>query len=374
MKPIPGARMFKALQGQDCIVMACNARIDAGLIRGIFKAAKEDEAALILELARTECNLAGGYTGFTPDSFSRACQKAAEEAGVDIWALHADHIAVKKGTPEEIKEIKELILAQIKAGYTSFAIDASHLFNFQGKDVQEELAPNIKATIEIANFIKQEYPSDDFGLEVEVGEIGRKDGSGMVITTQKEAVTFISALAKADIHPHVLAIANGSAHGMAYDEQGRPRDQVEIDVNRTKEIAQALEKAGFAVKLAQHGTTGIPLDFIKEKFPHQAILKGNVGTFWMNTVWDVLKKEKPELYQEIWSWTLEKFKPEAPDKKDSEIFGRNSKFAIKDFKKKIDNLDTSIQKIIENRTYQGAKKYFDAFKAHGSAQVVGDSL
>ena len=46
---------------------------------------------------------------------------------------------IKKGDPKEVEETKQLIDAQIAAGYTSFAIDASHLFNFEGKTVREEL-------------------------------------------------------------------------------------------------------------------------------------------------------------------------------------------------------------------------------------------
>ena len=57
----------------------------------------------------------------------------------DVWALHADHITIKKGDAQEVEQTRQLIDAQIDAGYTSFAIDASHLFNFEGKTPREEL-------------------------------------------------------------------------------------------------------------------------------------------------------------------------------------------------------------------------------------------
>ena len=101
----------------------------------------------------------------------------------DIWALHADHITIKKGDAAEIEQTRQLIDAQIAAGYTSFAIDASHLFNFEGKNVREELEQNIRVTTELAHYIKIGMKGKDFGLEVEVGEIGRKDGQGMILTT-----------------------------------------------------------------------------------------------------------------------------------------------------------------------------------------------
>ncbi|MFC1800496.1 class II fructose-bisphosphate aldolase [Nanoarchaeota archaeon] len=374
MKPIAGSKLFNALRVHKCIIMAWNGRIDAGVIKGLFRAAKEMDAALMMELARTECNLQGGYTGFTPETYNQACQKASEETGHDIWAQHADHTFVKKGTPEEIAEVKELIKGQIAAGYTSFAIDASHLFNFEGKSTIEELDPNIKTTIELANFIKQEYDGDDFGLEVEVGEIGRKDTGGMVLTTPEEATIYITTLNQAGIKPHVIAIANGSTHGNVYDNDGNMIEQVSINIEQTKAIAKALEDQGSKVRIAQHGITGTPLHLIKEKFPHGDIIKGNVATFWMNLVWDILKEKQPELYKEIWDWTISKYKETMPDKKDNEIFGKTSKYAVKEFKQKLDNLDAETKKIIEDKTYEEAKKFFQAFKAEGSAKIVRDTL
>ena len=57
----------------------------------------------------------------------------------------------KKGTPEDIEGTKELVSGQIDAGFTSFAIDASHLFNFQGGDLREELADNIDLHTKLIN-------------------------------------------------------------------------------------------------------------------------------------------------------------------------------------------------------------------------------
>lgn len=55
-------------------------------------------------------------------------------------------------------------------------IDASHLFNFLGGDLRGELPDNINATIEVGRHIEEKMGG--YGLEVEVGEIGREDESG----------------------------------------------------------------------------------------------------------------------------------------------------------------------------------------------------
>ena len=171
--PIPGSTILGGISGKKTIIMAANIRI-ATVAQGIFKAAKDTDSAVFMELARSECDLNGGYTGFTPKTFSEQMNKAAKAEQFDIWALHADHISIKTGNPSEIDGTKQLIDAQIAAGYTSFAIDASHLFNFEGKNVREELEKNIIATTDLALYIKSQMKGKEFGLEVEVGEIGRK--------------------------------------------------------------------------------------------------------------------------------------------------------------------------------------------------------
>ena len=73
--PIPGSLIFRGISGQKTIVMAANTRI-ATVAKGIFRAAKETDSAVFMELARSECDLKGGYTGLTPQDFSAVVQKS----------------------------------------------------------------------------------------------------------------------------------------------------------------------------------------------------------------------------------------------------------------------------------------------------------
>ncbi len=372
-KPIPGSKMFDALANEKCIVMTCNTRITKGVARGIFRAAKDTDSPVMFELAKSECDLKGGYTGLTPADFSRNINEAAREVGYDIWALHADHIGVKKGDAQEMKNVKELVQAQIDAGYTSFAIDASHLFNFEGKDVEEQLMPNIKATIELARFIKENMKGKEFGLEVEVGEIGWKNRDGVILTTPEEAVEFIRSLKEEGIVPHLLAISNGSAHGNAYDKDGNLIEQVSIDIPRTKEIVSELKKNDLKVKIAQHGITGTPRDLIYLKFPHGDILKGNVGTFWQNLVFNIIKVYDPVLYADMYGWILKEYKEKAESKglkNPEQIFGTFGKFSIKQFFERIYSMDSAMEDVIEAMTYAEALVFFRAFKAEGKGAIV----
>jgi len=295
---------------------------------------------------------------------------AAKKVQFDTWALHADHISIKTGEPAEIEQTKQLIDAQIKAGYTSFAIDASHLFNFEGKNVREELDQNIRATSDIALYIKSKMKGKDFGLEVEVGEIGRKDGEGLILTRPEEAVEFIKALNANGVFPHALAIANGSTHGHIYDANGNVVEQLSIDIPQTKAIAKALRENNLHVGIAQHGITGTPRDLINLHFPKGDIIKGNVGTFWQDVVFNTFKVFEPSLYKDIQAWTLEKYRPKNPGKSDRQIFDGNCKFAIKEFFRDIYAVDEETNKAIVAMTYAESLVFFRAFSSYGSASLI----
>ena len=371
--PIPGSTILGGISGKKTIIMAANIRI-ATVAEGIFKAAKDADSAVFMELARSECDLKGGYTGFTPKTFSERMNKAAKAVEFDIWALHADHISVKTGSPEEIAGTKQLIDAQIEAGYTSFAIDASHLFNFDGKNVRQELEKNILATTDLAHHIKNKMKGKEFGLEVEVGEIGRKDGQGLILTKPEEAVEFIKALQENDVFPQVIAIANGSTHGHVYDEAGNVVEQLSIDIPQTKAVAKALRDNNLHVGIAQHGITGTPRDLINQHFPKGDIIKGNVGTFWQDVVFDIFKVYEPALYKEIQEWTLQKYRPLNPGKKDKQVFDGNCKMAIKEFFKQIYSVDEETNKAIRAMAYAESLIFFKAFSAYGSASVVRKAM
>jgi fructose-bisphosphate aldolase class II len=369
--PMPGNKMFEALHDAESIIMACNTRIVPGVVKGIFRAAKKLNTAVIFELAKSESDLKGGYTGLTPEDYSAAVNDAANEVGFSKWVLHADHITVKKGTDDEIEDVKKLIEAQINAGYTSYAIDASFLFDLEEETVLGQLQKNIDVTEELANFIKDKMGEREFGLECEVGEIGKKDEGGLVLTTAEEAGTFIKELNNRGIFPQLLAIANGSTHGNIYDKDGNLISQVSINVERTVEIAKEIE--AFKVRIAQHGITGTPLKFINTKFPKGMILKGNVGTFWMNLAWEVFEIFEPELYEDIWNWTLDTYKDAAAKKgmtKNNEIFGKYSKFAIKEFKDRIYSVSKETEHALEAKAYAGAMMFFKAFESVGTADKI----
>ncbi len=326
--------IFKAIKDEKVIVMACNTRIKH-VIPGIMRAAEKLDSIVAFELAKSEGNLDGGYTGMTPEIFFDTVNGYAEKIGFSKpFFIHGDHITTKNTSREEIESSKKLIEAELKAGYTSFAIDSS--FN--------ELEDNIWITSELAKPIVEL----GLGIEVEVGEV-KSAGQEAVITTVDEAVTFINGLLKNKIKPDLLAINNGSKHGNYLEGE-----KVFIDLDRTKEIYEAIKDNGICI--AQHGITGTPLHLVG-KFADCGIRKGNVGTEWQNIAHKGLPKD---LMEQIKKWA-------ADNKKDN-------KFATKVFVKDINSISEKYQKAIEQEAYQTACEFIQAFRAEKLVSKLKDKL
>ncbi len=330
--PLNSLHLLKVLGDKPVIMMACNTRIKH-VIPGIMEAAEELDAVVGFELAKSEGHIDGGYTGMSPDIYSRTLMDYAQEIGFTRpFYIHGDHITVKNTSEKEIEEARKLIAAELSAGYTSFAIDAS--FN--------QIPDNIRITTELAGPILDA----GIGLEVEVGEI-KSAGHEGEITTVAEAVEFIDGLKKNGIFPQFLAINNGSKHGNYLDGE-----EINIDLERTEEIYRAIAP----VVIAQHGVTGTPLHLVG-RFADFGIRKANVGTHWQNIAHAHLPEE---LMREMKEW--------------AEAEGKSIKMATKPFKERIDSIPQANADAIRKEAYETAKEYITAFRADGTASLVIEEL
>jgi len=333
--PLNGHDVFKALSPHKGIVMACNIRIPS-VIPGIMRAANELGAVVAFELAKTEGNVDGGYTGMNPEIFVHTILSYAKKVGFSVpFVIHGDHITVKNTSSKEIDDARALIAAELAAGYTSFAIDAS--FN--------PIPDNARITVELSAPIRERK----LGLEVEVGEI-KSAGSESTLSTVEEAVDLMQRLSAEGVAPDLLAINNGSKHGNYLEGE-----KIFIDLERTGQIHAAV-RARFGVDIAQHGITGTPLHLIG-RFADYGIRKGNVGTQWQNIAHEGLP---PALMQKMRDWA----KAQAKD----------IKFATKPFKREIDAIPDEYAEKIEKAAYREALQLFRAFRAEGTAKIVADAL
>ncbi len=326
--------VFRVLKEDKVIIMACNTRIKH-VIPGIMRAAQDLDAVVCYELAKSESDLKGGYTGMTPAQYADVVFAYAEAVKLTKpFFIHGDHVTTKSPDPAVVGQSRDLVKAQLEAGYTSVAIDAS--FN--------ETHDNIKVSSELGRLVLDAGA----GLEAEVGEI-KAIKEGGEITTVEEAVEFIEGMEKAGVHADLLATNNGSKHG-----NYKPGEEVHIELKRTGDIYNAIKKWG--VCIAQHGITGTPLDLVGQ-FADYGIRKGNVGTNWQNIAHDGLPADLMNAMRE---WA----------KKEN----KDIKFATRQFLSDINSISREYVKKIEETSYKSATEFITAFRAKGTASLVEKRL
>ncbi len=229
------------------IAMAANGRNNF-VIRGALKAAQRSNAAIIIEIAKSEGG-ANAYCAVNYWNIARVVDATCNELGITIpVAIHADHYGLKND--QDVMAAKTEIPTLFDAGITSIAIDASHMPDDK----------NLLANLELYPFIPKWA-----GLETEIGEIKGKEG----LSTVEEALFLIQGLNAHNIFPDWIALNNGTTHGIEASGKG-------IQVELTTRIHDALEK--YKVSGAQHGTSGNSSDRLREIASKTRSTKANVAT------------------------------------------------------------------------------------------------
>ncbi|MBU1277181.1 MAG: class II fructose-bisphosphate aldolase [Proteobacteria bacterium] len=227
------------------------------VIRGALKAAQRANAAIILEIAKSE----GGRSAYCAVNYwnlARQADQVINELGITVpVAIHADHYGIKNA--KDLSEAKTEVPSMFEAGVTSIAVDASHLPDAENLLASLELAPHIPSWA---------------GLETEVGEIKGKEG----LSTVKEALFLIQGLNAHGVFPDWIALNNGTAHGIQTSDQG-------IQVELTAEIHQALKP--YKVSGAQHGTSGNTSERLLRIAAETNTTKANVATALQMISWGV---------------------------------------------------------------------------------------
>ncbi|MBN2536476.1 MAG: class II fructose-bisphosphate aldolase [Spirochaetales bacterium] len=245
---VSGKVIDRALMAKGkAMTIAANAR-NYFVIRGVLKAAQRANAAIIIEIAKSEGGTAA-YCAVNLWNMATLVDSAMNELNITVpVAIHADHYGIKGKKDIDVATIE--IPSMFDAGITSIAIDASHL-------PDEE---NLLANIELNPLIPKWA-----GLETEVGEIKGKEG----LSTSEEALFLIQGLNAHNIFPDWIALNNGTTHGIEASDAG-------IQVELTAEIHNALSK--YNISGAQHGTSGNNSDRLRRIAGETRTTKANVAT------------------------------------------------------------------------------------------------
>lgn len=254
---VSGKVMDRAMKAKGrAMTIAANGR-NHFIIRGALRAAQKANAAIIIEIAKSEGG-ASAYCAVNYWNMARQVDAVCNELGITVpVAVHADHYGIKGD--QDVETAKVEIPSMFDAGITSIAIDASHLPDDR----------NLLASIALNPYVPKWA-----GLETEVGEIKGKEG----MSTPDEALFLIQGLNAHNIFPDWIALNNGTSHGIQTDDVG-------IQVDLTVEIHKAIEK--YNVSGAQHGTSGNSSDRLREIARQTHTTKANVATALQMISWGV---------------------------------------------------------------------------------------
>ena len=248
------------LKKGQAMTMAANGR-NYLVIRGALLAAQKANAALIIEIAKSEGG-ANAYCATNYWNLARRVDQVMNELGITVpVAIHADHYGIKSA--KDVETAKVEIPTMFQAGMTSIAVDASHLPD----------ADNL-----LANLALNPYIPSWAGLETEVGEIKGKEG----MSTPAEAKFLLGGLNAHGIFADWIALNNGTAHGIQTADQG-------IQVELTTEIHNAIKP--YNVSGAQHGTSGNDSERLKRIAKETKTTKANVATALQMITWGVQVNE-----------------------------------------------------------------------------------
>jgi fructose/tagatose bisphosphate aldolase len=204
------------------------------VIRGALKAAQRANAAIIIEIAKSE----GGASAYCAVNFwnlARQVDAVCNELGITVpVAIHADHYGIKGD--KDVETAKTEMPSLFDAGITSIAIDASHL------------------------------PDDE----------------NLLANIALNPLFLIKGLNAHDIFPDWIALNNGTTHGIEASDKG-------IQVSLTTEIHNALAK--YKVSGAQHGTSGNNSERLRNITKKTHTTKANVATALQMITWGVKVNE-----------------------------------------------------------------------------------
>jgi fructose/tagatose bisphosphate aldolase len=241
------------IQKGGAMTIAANGR-NIFIIEGALRAAQKANAAIIIEIARSEAT----YCPTTLWNIARRVDYLCNKLNITIpVAVHADHYFMKKW--DDVAVAKAEIPSLFDTGVTSIALDASHM--------TDDL--NLLANIEVSPAI----PSWA-GYETEIGEIKGSFG----LSTPVEATYLCQGLNAHGLCPDWIALNNGTTHGIEASGTG-------IQVDLTAEIHKAL--APYGTSGAQHGTSGNDSARLAEIAAQTHTTKANVATALQMISWGV---------------------------------------------------------------------------------------
>ncbi len=345
--------------------------------RTLFRNLKKlDAAAAIFEIAKSEIS----YTAQEPDEYS-ACILAAAlrenwEGPVFIQGDHVQANAKKYASDKgkEIQGLKDLIAAQIAAGFYNIDIDTSTLVDLSHPTLEAQQRANFTHCAELTHFIREREPQGmTISVGGEIGEVGTQNSTPeefiAYMTGYCETLKKLSPTAKGISK---ISIQTGTSHGGIPLPDGTVAD-VKLDFNcleKISELAREKFKIGGAV---QHGASTLP-ETAFDRFPQTETLEIHLATGFQNLIYDH-PAFPAALREEIYTYLRTHMADEKKEKEtDAQFIYKTRKKGFGPFKRAMWDLsDTTPAAIFEDLSAMFCR-LFRKLGIEGSRPLVGRSV
>ncbi|MBU0979150.1 class II fructose-bisphosphate aldolase [Patescibacteria group bacterium] len=341
----------------DFTVPAINIRaITFDMARSVFRTSiRNNVKAMSFEIARSEIE----YTDQRPMEYTCVLMAAAIKEG---WHgplfVQGDHFQAKTTSPGipkegEIQKIKELSKESIKAGFYNIDLDLSTLVDLNQPTEEEQQAPNIKYSLEIAKYIREVEPAGiTISLGGEIGHIGGKN------STVKDCHAYMDGFNRqmnqagmSQAGMSKISIQTGTDHGGVVLADGTLAD-IDIDfkvLSDISKVARSRYQMGGAV---QHGASTLPDKYFKQ-FTKAEAVEVHLATGFFNLIIDHPLFPQ-ELLANMYRYIKENYSHERKEgHTDAQFHYKLRKKAIGAFKKEMwslsDEIRSSLRASLEKR-------------------------
>lgn len=340
------------------------------LARSAFVAAKNKSVGpMIFEIARSEM----AYTDQTPLEYTTVIMAAGIREG---WNkpifIQGDHFQAKSasmGVPKdgEIDSIKDLIRQAVSAGFYNIDIDMSTLVDLNADSVEKEQIPNIKYSLELAQFVREIEPE---GITISLGgEIGHIGGKNSTVEDFRAFITGFNAGKPADmVGISKISVATGTSHGGVVLADGTLAD-IALDFSILSSISKVCREEFGIGGTVQHGASTLPENYFSE-FPKSEAIEVHLATGFQNIQMDHPQFPK-ELIQKMYAWADETKQDEREkDQTDAQFHYSLRKKAWGKFKKECWDMPETNRMAIMKTLTERFEFLFDQLGVSGTTQVL----
>jgi len=312
------------------------------MARIVYETAARDEvAAVILELARSEQT----YTYQRPAEYATSVLAGALAAGwrgaVFIQGDHYQFNAAKYAKDPEAMtaEIRKACIDAIAAGYRNIDIDSSTLVDLSKATLDEQQHENYRRAAELTALIRKHQPENvTISVGGEIGEVGKQNSTPGELTAylegyRRELDTYGAGLAGIS----KVSVQTGTTHGGIPLPDGGVA-QVNLDFAVLSELGEMARRNGLAGAV-QHGASTLP-DALFHRFPMVETAEIHLATGFQNALFDH-PAFPPDLLREIEAWcTVNAADERKPGQTDEQFLYTTRKKAIGPFKRQLWDLPT----------------------------------